>query len=84
MAAAFAAAVGTAVPAAAQQASEPWMPLPRPAESGTVIIYEPQLVAKGKNDQHQGCSPALQCRLQLLGVIERYGAVELRATAFSW
>ena len=74
-----------ALPAAAQQqVSEPWMPLPHPTESGKPIIWDPQYVAKAESDQRQGCSPGLQCRFQLLGVIQNNGVVELRATAFSW
>jgi len=37
----------------------------------------------GKNDNRAGCTPGLQWRLQLLGVVEKNGAVELRAKAFS-
>jgi hypothetical protein len=37
----------------------------------------------GKNDNRAGFTPGLQCRLQLLGVVEKNGAVELRARAFS-
>jgi hypothetical protein len=46
------------------------------------VIYDPQFVAKGNNDS--GCAPSLPCRLQLLGVIQNNGAVELRAKAFTW
>jgi hypothetical protein len=60
------------------------MPLPHPTESGKPIIWDPQYVAKAENDQRQGCSPGLQCRFQLLGVIQNNGVVELRTTAFSW
>ena len=79
------AAVLYIAPAAAQQASQ-WVPLPglRPTESGKAIIYDPQFVAKAEDDQRRGCLPGLQCRVQLLGAIEHNGAVELRATAFSW
>jgi len=80
-----AAALGSTLPAAAQQQlSEPWMPLPHPTESGKPIIWDPQYVAKAENDQRQGCSPGLQCRFQLLGVIQNNGVVELKTTAFSW
>ena len=81
---ALAAAVVASVPAAAQQVSVPWQPLPRPADSGKPIIYDPQFVAKGEADRRAGCPPELQCRFQLLGVIQNNGAVELRATAFTW
>jgi hypothetical protein len=82
--AALLAAIAVASPAAAQQESPPWLPLPRPAESGKPIIYDPQFATKAERDKFYGCSPGLQCRLQLLGVIQNNGAVELRATAFRW
>jgi hypothetical protein len=81
---ALAAAVACAAPAAAQQASPLWTPLPAPAESGKAVIYDPQFAAKADDDRRRGCAPGLECRLQLLGVIQRNGAVELRATAFTW
>ena len=79
----FAAAIAAASPTAAQEGS-PWLSLPRPVNSGKAIIYDPQFVAKEDNNQHSGCSPVLQCRFRLLGVIQNNGAVELRATAFTW
>jgi hypothetical protein len=82
--AALLAAIAAASPAVAQQGSPPWLPLPHPAESGKPIIYDPQFAAKADRDKSNGCSPGLQCRLQLLGVIQNNGAVELRATAFRW
>jgi hypothetical protein len=83
-AAALLAAIAAAAPAAAQQASVPSLWLPRPAESGKPIIYDPQFIAKGDHDRASGCSLGPQCRLRLLGVIQNNGAVELRATAFTW
>jgi hypothetical protein len=92
-AAALVAAIAAALPAAAQQTisaadflplSAPRLSLPRPADSGKPIIYDPQFVAKGDHDRFSGCTPGLQCRVQLLGVIQNNGAVELRATAFTW
>lgn len=84
-AALVAAAIASALPAAAQQGSAPWLPLPpHPADAGKPVIYDPQFVAKGESDPLASCSPLLQCRLQLLGVIQNNGAVELRATAFIW
>jgi len=71
-------------PAGAQQPPTPWLSLPRPADSGKAIIYDPQLAAKADQEALSGCSLALQCRLRLLGVIERNGTVELRAKAFTW
>lgn len=79
----FAAAIAAASPTAAQEGS-PWLSLPRPVNSGKAIIYNPQFVAKAEDDQRTGCTPGLQCRLRLLGVIQNNGAVELRATAFTW
>jgi hypothetical protein len=78
------AAMAAALPAAAQEPEASWLSLPRPADSGKAIIYDPQFVEKGKKDARSGCSPGLQCRLRLLGVIQNNGAVELQATAFTW
>jgi len=78
------ASMAAALPAAAQETPPGWLSLPRPADSGKAIIYDPQLAAKGEKDSRSGCTPGLQCRLQLLGVIQNNGAVELRATAFTW
>ena len=55
---------------------------PHPTDAGKPVIYDPQFVAKG--DSERGCAPSLPCRLQLLGVIQNNGAVELRAKAFAW
>ena len=74
-------AVLTAVPAAAQQL---WAPLPHPTDSGKPVIFDPQFTAKAENDRRLGCAFGLQCRWQLLGVIQNNGAVELRATALTW
>jgi hypothetical protein len=84
MPAAFLAVVVSAAPATAQQASTPWLPLPRPADRGKAVIYSPEFLAKEDYDRAHGCTPGLQCRVRLLGVIENNGAVELRATAFTW
>jgi hypothetical protein len=78
------AAIAATLPAAAQETSPGWFALPRPADSGKAIVYDPQFAAKGGKDSRSGCTPGLQCRLQLLGVIQNNGAVELRATAFTW
>ena len=67
----------------AQQASEPRLSLPRPADSEKALIYDPQFAAKAEEDLRSGCALE-QCRLRLLGVIQKYGAVGLRATAFKW
>jgi len=58
--------------------------LPRPADTGKPIIYDPQFVTKADNDRISGCTPGSSCRLQVLGVIQNNGAVELRVSAFSW
>lgn len=84
VAAALAAAIAASSPAAAQRASTPWLPLPRPADTGKPIIYDPQFTAKAEDDRIRGCAPGLQCRFRLLGVIQNNGAVELRATALTW
>jgi hypothetical protein len=77
------AVIAAARPAAAQQDS-PWLLPPRPVDSGKAIIYDPQFAAKADDDRRSGCTPGLECRLRLLGVIQNNGAVELRATAFTW
>jgi hypothetical protein len=91
-AALFAAAATFALPAAAQQTAATVDPLgggpvllslpPHPTDTGKPVIYDPQFVAKG--DSERGCAPSLPCRLQLLGVIQNNGAIELRAKAFTW
>jgi hypothetical protein len=83
-AAALVALLASALPAAAQQAADSWVALPRSADTGKSIIYDPQFVARADDDRRLECSPGLQCRFQLLGVIENHGAVELRAKAFTW
>ena len=86
MAAALLATVACALPASAQQAVSggPAMLtlLPHPTDAGKPVIYDPQFVAK--SDEDRGCAPGFSCRLRLLGVIQNNGAVELRATAFTW
>jgi len=74
--------IASALPASAQQA--PWLFPPYPTDSGKPVIFDPQFAAKSENDRLSGCRPLAECRLQLLGVIQKYGAVELRATAFRW
>jgi len=76
--------LASALAAAAQQAPDAWTPLPHPTESGKPPIFDPQFAAKADDDRRLGCAPGLQCRFQLLGVIQNNGAVELRAIAFSW
>jgi hypothetical protein len=80
----FVAAIAATTPATAQEAAAPWLALPRPADTGKPVIYDPQFVVNGERDSRSGCSPGLQCRLRLLGVIQKNGGVELRATAFTW
>jgi hypothetical protein len=85
-AAALFTAVACALPAAAQQAvnqGPPSLALPlHPTEAGKPLIYDPQFAARSGEDK--GCAPGFSCRLRLLGVIQNNGAVELRATAFTW
>ena len=92
-AAAIVAAVAAVAPAAAQQSAsalelptgQTLLPLPpHPAEAGKPVIFDPQFAAKADNDKRSGCSPGLSCGVQLLGVIQNNGAVELRITAFGW
>jgi hypothetical protein len=78
----LAASIGLATPSVAQQAPAPWSPLPYPTDRGKPVIFEPQTLTKEENDRLSGCAP--QCRFRLLGVIQNNGAVELRATAFTW
>jgi len=84
-AALIAAAIST-LPAAAQQAvgggaAALSLP-PYPTEAGKPVIYGPQYTRK--SDEDKGCTPGFSCRLRLLGVIQNNGALELRATAFTW
>jgi len=85
-AALFAAAVVGALPAAAQQAVGGGPVLlalpPYPTDAGKPVIYGPQFIAR--SDEDKGCAPGFSRRLRLLGVIQNNGAVELRATAFTW
>ena len=53
-----------------------------PTDAGKPVIYDPRFVAK--SDDGKDCAPGFSCRLRLLGVIQNNGAVELRATAFTW
>jgi hypothetical protein len=83
---AFAAAVISTLPAVAQQAvGEAPATLilpPHPTDAGKPVIYDPPFAAKSADEK--GCAPGFSCRLQLLGVIQNNGAVEFRATAFTW
>ena len=87
--AAFLAFAAATMPAAAQQATPSLgpislSPLPRPAETGKPLIFDPQAAAKADRDQTAGCAPGWSCRVRLLGAIKKNGAVELRGTAFTW
>ncbi len=80
------AALAGARPADAQQAMPDAGPralylLPRPAETGKPLVSDRYVLATGARG---GCELLLSCRVQLLGVIEKNGAVMLRGTAFSW
>ena len=85
-AALLAAAVAWALPVAAQQTVGGGPVLltlpPHPTDAGKPVIYGSQFIAK--SDEDKGCAPGFSCRLRLLGVIQNNGAVELRATAFTW
>ena len=81
---ALTAALFLALSASAQQLPSPWTALPHPTDAGKPVIFDPQYLAKSESDRLSGCTPPLQCRLQLLGVIQNNGSVELRATALKW
>ena len=85
-AALFTAAMAWALPATAQQAvgggPAPLTLPPYPTDAGKPVIFSPQFIAK--SDEDKGCAPGFSCRLRLLGVIQNNGALELRATAFTW
>ena len=85
-AALLAAAVAWALPAAAQHPGGGGPVLltlpPYPTDAGKPVIYGPKFIAK--SDEDKGRAPGFSCRLRLLGVIQNNGAVELRATAFTW
>ncbi|HEY1261583.1 MAG TPA: hypothetical protein VGF34_20225 [Stellaceae bacterium] len=85
--------IGTALPAAAQQASPlpqerpataPLMLLPHPTEAGKPVVYDPLFAAEADRAWRLGCAPAPSCRVRLLGVVEKNGAVALETTAFTW
>ena len=80
------AAIWAALPAAAQQATgggPATLSLPpHPTDAGKPVIYDPEFVAK--SGENGGCAPGFSCQLRLFGVIQNNGAVELRATAFTW
>ena len=84
--AALVAAAVWALPAAAQQAIGGGPVLltlpPFPTDAGKPVIFSPGFIAK--SDEDKSCAPGFSCRLRLLGVIQNNGAVELRATAFTW
>lgn len=85
--------VAAASPVVAQQAlpssqerpaTAPLMLLPRPTDAGKPIVLDPALAAEADRAWRLGCAPPPSCRVRLLGVIERNGAVALEATAFKW
>jgi hypothetical protein len=84
--AALIAAAICALPAAAQQVvgggpATLTLP-PHPTDAGKPVIYDPKFLAKSEDDA--SCAAGLPCRLQLFGVIQNNGAVELKGTAFTW
>ena len=69
-----------ALPGAAQQT-----PLPqRPADTGKPMVFDAPSRAVDNKSEPTLCPAALPCRIELVGKAEHNGAVELRATAFSW
>ena len=85
-AALLAAAMAGALPATAQQAvgGGPVLltPPPYPTAAGKPLIHGSPFIVKSEEDR--SCAPGFSCRLRLFGVIQNNGAVELRATAFTW
>ncbi len=83
-AAVLAASIGSAPLSVAQQGPGPWTALPYPTVSGKPVVFDRQTLTKEENEGVGGCASGSQCRFRLLGVIQNNGAVELRATAFTW
>ncbi len=88
-AAALLLALAGAPGASAQQAAPDAAPgplylPPRPAEAGKPLAWDRQLGGEAERDARAQCAPVLSCRVQLLGVIEKNGAVMLRGRAFAW
>ncbi len=84
------AALACASPGAAQQApisdcaDQRCLWLPRPADTGKPIVFDAPARAIADGTKPIPCGLALACRLEVIGKLERNGAVELRATAFTW
>ncbi len=58
--------------------------LPPAAYAGKPVLYDPQFLAKPRQDRREGCVPALPCPMELLGTTGRDGGVMLRGTVLSW
>jgi hypothetical protein len=70
--------------AMAQQTPSLLLPLP-PADTGKPMVFAlPDRLAAIRPPPPRGCGDALACRLWVIGEVRRGGAVELKATAFSW
>jgi len=54
--------------------------LPPAAETGKPRFF----VAPPVTPPASGCAASFDCRVRVIGAIERNGAVELNATAFKW
>lgn len=71
------------VAAAAQQTPNPQLPLP-PVETGKPMVFDLPDRVLAPEPPAPGCTDPLPCRLRVVGAVRRGGAVELKATAFSW
>jgi hypothetical protein len=58
--------------------------MPRPAETGKPLIFDRYSIRGAGSGAAAGCAAFMSCRVRLLGVIEKNGAVMLRGQAFSW
>ena len=70
--------------AAPSAAPSPLQLLPRPTEAGKPLVAGRYPATEAEPGAGTGCAPVLSCRVQLLGVIEKNGAVMLRGKAFTW
>lgn len=53
--------------------------LPAPADSGKPRSFVPAMAAPSAS-----CAAVLECRLRVIGAIQRNGAVELNASVLKW
>lgn len=62
------------------QGSTLWLDLTPPANTGKPRLFVPPPVVPPPS----GCAAALDCRVRIIGAVQRNGAIELNATAFKW